>query len=79
MNNIIKVTSPDKAYYTVVYWSRILSLPLYYILLIIVVVVVADQSIRSLVIVECSYSMYVEDVIRGSDKMRVMRSARCKV
>ena len=30
---IIKVMSPVKAYYTVVYWSRILSLPLYYILL----------------------------------------------
>ena len=34
MNSIIKVTSPVKAYYTVVYWSRILSLPLYYILLV---------------------------------------------
>ena len=34
MNNIIKVMSPVKAYYTVVYWSRILSLPLYYILLV---------------------------------------------
>ena len=33
MNNIIKVMSPIKAYYTGVYWSRILSLPLYYILL----------------------------------------------
>ena len=33
MNNIIKVMSPVKAYYTVVYWSTILSLPLYYILL----------------------------------------------
>ena len=30
MNNIIKVMSPVKAYYTVVYWSRILSLPIYY-------------------------------------------------
>ena len=27
--------SPSKAYYTVVYWSRILSLPLYYILLVV--------------------------------------------
>ena len=36
MNNVIKVMSPIKAYYTVVYWSRILSLPLYYILLMIV-------------------------------------------
>ena len=31
MNNIIKVMSPIKAYYNVVYWSRTLSLPLYYI------------------------------------------------
>ena len=29
MNNIIKVMSPFKGYYTVVYWSRILSLPIY--------------------------------------------------
>ena len=34
MNNIIKIMSPIEAYYTVGYWSRILSLPLYYILLI---------------------------------------------
>ena len=34
MNNIIKVMCPVKAYYTGVYWSRILSLPLYYILLV---------------------------------------------
>ena len=30
MNSIINVMSPVKAYYTGVYWSRILSLPLYY-------------------------------------------------
>ena len=33
MDDTIKVMSPVKAYYSVVYWSRILSLPLYYILL----------------------------------------------
>ena len=56
MNNIIKVMSPVMAYYTGVYWSRILSLPLCYnILLIIVSVMVLPVYLLLYYCVLCNY------------------------